>query len=47
MASFAGPVNATRQIGLEDRPGTLEPGAEANLTILGSDSSKADAERSV
>jgi predicted amidohydrolase YtcJ len=34
-------VHAARQIGLEDTIGTLEPGKEADLTILATDPFKA------
>jgi len=37
-------VNETRQIGLENRHGTLEPGTEADLRILKSDPYKTDPE---
>jgi predicted amidohydrolase YtcJ len=37
-------VNAARQIGLADAIGTLEPGKEADLTILESDPCTADPE---
>jgi predicted amidohydrolase YtcJ len=35
-------IHAARQIGLEDTIGTLEPGKEANLTILEADPFKAE-----
>ncbi len=37
-------INAARQIGLEDSVGTLEPGKEADLTILESDPHKVGAD---
>ena len=38
-------IHAARHIGLEDSIGTLEPGKEADLTILESDPYKADPEK--
>ena len=38
-------IHAARHIGLEDTIGTLEPGKEADLTILESDPYKTDPEK--
>ncbi len=38
-------VNAARPLGLEHAIGALEPGAEADLTLLESDPTKTDPEK--
>lgn len=45
QALMAVTMNAARQIGMEDAIGTLEPGKEADLTILESDPFKTDPEQ--